>query len=252
MNRWLAALALVALFALVAWRGILLAPGHVYQNWDNSIPPYPQELYRYGALSRHAWYPLFELGSPGAFNGINRWFDLVMREGLSPLGGTLVAKWQGPVYAVVGAGGVLALARALGLGFWPGLAAALLYAFNPRQYSLAVSGHIQETGFALALLPWVLLLFSRALQSGKRRRAGFSLAGGLLGALVCSASPFGIVFYGAFTGLFTLAAMLARRSLRPPIRCSKAWISNTTRPKARSAPITKVSTAIFPRPCAKP
>ncbi|EFL50646.1 conserved hypothetical protein [Solidesulfovibrio fructosivorans JJ]] len=217
-RRWalLAAVALVALFALLSWRGILLAPGQVYQNWDNSIPPYPQEIERYGAISKHAWYPHYDLGSPGAFSGITRWFDLLMRDGIAPLGGPIIAKWQGPVYAVIGGGGILALARVLGLGFWPGLVAALLYAFNPRQYSLAVSGHIEETGFALALLPWVLLLLHRALgQRSLRRLCGLSLAAGLLGALVCSASPFGIVFYGAFTGLFTVAAMLARRSLKP-------------------------------------
>lgn len=217
-RRWalFAAVALVALFALLSWRGILVAPGQVYENWDNSIPPYPQEIRRYGAISRNAWNPHYDLGSAGAMSGITRWFDCLMRDGIAPLGGPVIAKWQGPAYAVVGAGGILALARVLGLGFWPGLVAALLYAFNPRQYSLAVSGHIEETGFALALLPWVLLLFHRAVDSLSRRRLfGYSLASGLLGALVCSASAFGIVFYGAFTGLFTLAEIVARRSARP-------------------------------------
>gem|GEM_PF-2854459 len=217
-RRWalFAAMALVALFALLSWRGILVAPGQVYENWDNSIPPYPQEIERYGAISKHAWNPHYDLGSTGAMSGITRWFDCLMRDGIAPLGGPVIAKWQGPVYAVVGGGGILALARVLGLGFWPGLVAALLYAFNPRQYSLAVSGHIEETGFALALLPWVLLLFQRAVDSLSHRRLfGYSLASGLLGALVCSASAFGIVFYGAFTGLFTLAQVAARRSARP-------------------------------------
>lgn len=216
MKRQLLVFGAVALFVLLSWRGVLFAPGHVYQNWDNVTPPYAEEVRRLATISKHAWNPLFDLGSPGAFGAINRWFDIVVREGIAPLGGSVLAKWQGPAYAVIGATGVLALCRLLGLGLWPAFVAALLYACNPRQYSLAVSGHIQETGFALAFLPWVLALFHRAVAApGWRRPAGFSLAAGLLGALVCSASPFGIVFYGVLTGLFILATAAARRSAKP-------------------------------------
>lgn len=216
MRKSLVVLALVALFAILAFRGIVFAPGHVYQNWDNITPPFPGEIRRLATISHYGWNPLFDLGTPGAFGGINRWFDDVVRSALAPLGGPFLAKWLGPAYAVVGGGGILALCLTAGLGPWAAGLAAMVYAFNPRQYSLAVSGHIQETGFALAMLPWLVWLLWRAVTAGRPRRlAGYALAAGLLGALVCSASPFGIVFYAAFTGLFTLALALSRRDWRP-------------------------------------
>ncbi|HCR12550.1 MAG TPA: hypothetical protein PKD41_09465, partial [Solidesulfovibrio sp.] len=157
----LAPLAVVAIFVVLSFRGILFAPGHVYQNWDNATPPFPEEVRRLAEISQYGWNAHFDLGSPGAFGAINRWFDIVVREGLAPLGGSFIMKWLPPAYAVVGGAGILALCAALGLGAWPSLVAALLYACNPRQYSLAVSGHVQETGFALALLPWIVWLLWR-------------------------------------------------------------------------------------------
>ncbi|WP_300163775.1 6-pyruvoyl-tetrahydropterin synthase-related protein [Solidesulfovibrio sp.] len=216
MKRRLAALGVVALFAVLAFRGILFAPGHVYQNWDNVTPPFTEEIRRLAVISQYGWNAHFDLGTPGGFGGINRWFDIVVREGLAPLGGPFLAKFLPLAYAVVGGAGILALCAALGLGALPSLAAALLFAFNPRQYTLAISGHVQESGFALALLPWIVWLLWRAVTAaGRRRRLGLSLAAGLLGALACSASPFGIVFFAAATVLFTLAATASRRDLRP-------------------------------------
>jgi hypothetical protein len=225
MKRQLPALGLVALFALLSWRGVVFAPGHVYQNWDNVTPPYGEEVRRLAGISKHAWNPLFDLGSAGSFGAINRWFDIVVRDGAAPFGGTILAKWQGPAFAVIGAAGILALCRLLGLGRLASLAAALLYAFNPRQYSLAVSGHLQETGFALALVPWCVWLLAKASGTPSRRRfAAASLAAGLLGGLVCSASPFGIIFFGAFCCLFTLAEGLSRRSVRPLLALAIAGV----------------------------
>ncbi len=121
MKRCLPALAAVALFALVSWRGILFVPGHVYQNWDNVTPPYAEEVRRLATISKFAWNPVFDLGSAGAFGGINRWFDILVREGAAPLGGDVLAKWEGPAYAVLGSAGILALCRALAWPrrFWP-------------------------------------------------------------------------------------------------------------------------------------
>ncbi len=65
-------------------------------------------------------------------------------------------------------------------------------------------------------MPWVVLLLSRAAASASWRRFGAAaLSAGLLSGLLCSASPFGIVFFGAFAGLFTLAEAVARKSLKP-------------------------------------
>lgn len=216
MKKACVVLMVAAVLAVVAYRGILFAPGHVYQNWDNVTPPFPEEIRQVADISQHGWNARFDLGTPGAFGGINRWFDILVRDGLAPLGGPFLAKALGPAYAVIGAGGIAALCGLLGLGLWPTCLAAVLYAFNPRQYTLAISGHIQETGLALALLPWVVWLLSKAVAARSLRRlCGLSLAAGLLGALVCSASPFGIIFFAAFTGLFTLAAVIARRGARP-------------------------------------
>jgi hypothetical protein len=169
-------------------------------------------------ISKHAWASKYDMGAPGAFSGITRWFDIVTRDLGSHLGGPFIVRWEAPAYAVAGAGGVVALCRILGLGLWPSVLAAMVYAFNPRQFSMAVAGHVEESGFALALVPWVLvLLFRAAAEPRNRRFCAYSLTAGLLGALACSASPFGIVFYGTFTALFTLGQTLARKSARPAL-----------------------------------
>ncbi|EKO37793.1 MAG: hypothetical protein B193_3522 [Solidesulfovibrio magneticus str. Maddingley MBC34] len=211
-------LAVVAAFALLSWRGILWTPGHVYQNWDRVPTPYAEEMRQVADISKHAWASKYDMGAPGAFSGITRWFDLVTRDAGSYLGGPFIVRWEGPVYAVAGAGGVAALCRLMGLGLWPTILAAMIFAFNPRQFSMAVAGHVEESGFALAIVPWVLvLLFRAAADPSKRRFLACTLTAGLLGALACSASPFGIVFYGSFTALFTLGQTVARRSARPAL-----------------------------------
>ncbi|MFP5259818.1 MAG: hypothetical protein ACLGQH_12420, partial [Acidobacteriota bacterium] len=218
MKRQYWALAFVAVFALIAWRGILWTPGHVYQNWDRVPTPFPEEMRQVADISKHAWASKYDMGAPGAFSGITRWFDIVTRDLGSYIGGPVIVRWEGPVYALVGAGGIVALCRLLGLGLAPSVLAAMLYAFNPRQFSMTVAGHVEESGFVLALLPWVLTLLSRAAGTPSWRRFfALSLTAGLLGALACSASPFGIVFYGSFTFFLALGETIARRSARPAL-----------------------------------
>jgi len=225
MKRQYWALLVVAVFALVSWRGILFAPGHVYQNWDRVPTPYPEEMRQVAAISKHAWAAKYDMGAPGAFSGITRWFDIATRDLGSYIGGPVIVRWEGPAYAVVGAGGIVALCRVLGLGLGPSVVAAMLYAFNPRQFSMVLAGHVEESGFALMLLPWILLLLARAGATDSRRRgAAMTLGAGMLGGLACSASPFGIVFYGTFTLLFAVAETAARRSLRPALAFAVAGL----------------------------
>ncbi|KHK00794.1 hypothetical protein [Desulfovibrio sp. TomC] len=218
MKRQYWALLFVAVFALLSWRGILWTPGHVYQNWDRVPTPFPEEMRQVADISKHAWASKYDMGAPGAFSGITRWFDLVTRDLGSHIGGPVIVRWEGPVYAVVGAGGIVALCRLLGLGLLPSVLAAMLYAFNPRQFSMTVAGHVEESGFVLALVPWVLALLSGAGGAASLRRFfALTLTAGLLGGLACSASPFGIVFYGSFTFFLALGETIARRSARPAL-----------------------------------
>ena len=218
MKRYFWVLVVVAAFALFSWRGILFAPGHVYQNWDRVPTPYPEEMRQVAAISKHAWAAKYDMGAPGAFSGITRWFDILTRDLGSYIGGPVIVRWEGPVYAVAGTGGIVVLCRALGLGLGPSIVAAMLYAFNPRQFSMVLAGHVEESGFALMLVPWILALLARANgEASKRRFAAATLGAGLLGGLACSASPFGIVFFGTFTFLFAVAETAARKSVRPAL-----------------------------------
>jgi len=225
MKRQYWALLFVAVFALIAWRGILWTPGHVYQNWDRVPTPFPEEMRQVADISKHAWASKYDMGAPGAFSCITRWFDIATRDLGSHLCGPFVVRWEGPIYAVVGAGGIVALCRLMGLGLLPTILAALLYAFNPRQFSMTVAGHVEESGFVLALLPWVLTLLSRAAAAPSLRRFfALALTAGLIGALACSASPFGIVFYGSFTFFLALGETIARRSARPALAFALAGL----------------------------
>ncbi|GFK94715.1 hypothetical protein NNJEOMEG_02562 [Fundidesulfovibrio magnetotacticus] len=211
----LAVLACVAAFYLASYRHILEAPGHVYQNWDQTIPPFPDEIRAYGSISRQAWSPLFEMGSPGTFNGISRAFDLIMRESLAFLGGPLLARWHFLLYALAGAAGWWLLCRRMGLGRWPALAACLLSQFNPRTYSLAVSGHGFEVGFSLALAPWAVFCADKARSARGAAFAAWSLACGMTAALAFSGSPMGLALTAAFLGLWLAGSLAVTCRPRP-------------------------------------
>lgn len=210
-----AVLALVTAFYLLSYRGILSEPGHIYQNWDQTIPPYPSQLEVYGTISRDAWSSIFEMGSPASFTGIGRAFDLIMRQGMAWIGAPALGHWHYLFYALIGAAGFWRLGRRLGLGLWPVLAACLLSQFNPRTYSMVVSGHAFEVGFALMLCPWMV----DAAEGARRSRgAGFwarALAAGLLAGLGFSTMPIGLVLTGCFLGLWAVGAAVASRSARP-------------------------------------
>ena len=82
------------------------------------------------------------------------------------------------------------------------LVVCLVSQFNPRIYSLALSGHT-EGGFAYALAPWVVVLADMAVASRQAlgaRSLAACLASGMLLALAWS-SPFGITLVGALVVL---------------------------------------------------
>ncbi|WP_459934045.1 hypothetical protein [Fundidesulfovibrio butyratiphilus] len=208
-------LVVTLLLAVASLRGALFAPGHISQNWDQTVPPFPSEIRTYGSISADSWSSIYELGSPATFNGISWMFDQIMRKGLAFLGGPALAKGYFLLYALVGAAGFGLLSRRLGLSFWPALCVCLISQFGPRTYSLVVSGHAFESGFALAATPWMVFALDTARAARGPARLAALCAAALAAGLGSSTSPFGIVFVGVFLALWTLGALLARPSWRP-------------------------------------
>ncbi len=230
---------------MLAYKGVLWVPGAISQNWDQTFPAFASQIRAYGSISSTTWNALFEMGAPAPMNGLSFYFDQIARQGLSGLGGGLLARWLNLAYALAGAGGFWLLCRRLGLSGPAALVTCIISQFNPRTYALAVSGHT-EGGFAYALAPWVIVLADGAIraimaaadgsashlgslsgiqaasQPGNRAAnlrmflAG-SLAAGMVAALAFS-SPFGITLAGSLLGLYGVAAMAAHKSLKP------AWV----------------------------
>lgn len=190
---------------LLGYGDVLWTPGHISQNWDQSFPPFPEQVRTYGSFSFSAWSSIFELGSPAPMNGMNLYFDLLVRNWLSWLGGGSLARWLNLAYLLAGTAGFWALSRRLMLSAPATLLVCVVSQFNPRTYSLALSGHT-EAGFAYALAPWIVTLMDAACKApAKRRFAAFALAAGMALALAC-VSPFGITSAGFLTLLYCAAA----------------------------------------------
>ncbi|MFP5221669.1 MAG: hypothetical protein ACLGSA_05215 [Acidobacteriota bacterium] len=201
-----AALAATATGYLLAYGDALWMPGHIAQNWDQSFPPFPDEVRTYGSISGSTWSSLFELGSPSTMNGLTFYFDLLVRNGLSFLGGGILARWLNLAYMLLGAAGFCALSRRLGLSGFSTLAVCAISQFNPRTYSLALSGHT-EAGFAYALAPWLVALADTAIKTPSRRHfLAAGLGTGVVLALACS-SPFGVTSAGLLLALYCASAM---------------------------------------------
>ena len=207
-----AALGLTLVGYLLAYGGLLWTPGHVYQNWDQSFPPFPSEIRAYGSFSASTWSGIFELGSPGPMNGLTFYFDLLVRHGLAGLGGGILARWLNLAYMLVGTAGFWILARAMGLSGLSSLMVCVISQFNPRTYSLALSGHT-ESGFAYALTPWVIALADKAMKAvdGKSLLAA-GIGAGMLLALACT-SPFGVTLAGTLVTVYSLVV-----AIRQPAR----------------------------------
>lgn len=198
-------MALVIGIYFSAYWDILWNPGHIYQNWDQSFPPFPEEVRVYGSIPNSTWNSIFELGSPGPMTGITYYFDKIVRQGLAELGGEFLARWLNLAYALIGTIGFFALAKRLGLSGLPTLALCVVAQFNPKTYSLVLSGHTDAL-FADALAPWLVASADAALHAlGLRRFLAAGLGSGMLTALACS-STFGIVQSAPLLVAYTLAA----------------------------------------------
>lgn len=210
-----AALAATVTGYLLAYGGVLWTPGHISQNWDQSFPPFPDEIRTYGSISRSTWSSVFELGSPGPMNGLNFYFDLLVRNGLSFLGGGILGRWLNLAYMLLGTAGFCVLSRRIGLSGIPTLVVCVVSQFNPRTYSIALSGHT-EAGFAYALTPWIITLADVAMKASSRRHfVAAGLGTGMLLALACS-SPFGVTSAGLLLALYCASSMVS--SPRSPWR----------------------------------
>lgn len=200
------ALAVTAAGYLLAYGDALWAPGHISQNWDQSFPPFPEEIRTYGSISHATWSSIFELGSPGPMNGLTFYFDLLVRNGLSWLGGGILARWLNLAYMLLGTAGFWMISRRLGLSGISTLVVCALSQFNPRTYSMALSGHT-EAGFAYALAPWIITLADVAVKaSNPRHFLAAGLCAGMVLALACS-SPFGVTSAGLLLALYCASAM---------------------------------------------
>lgn len=207
-------LCLAAAIYVLALDGALFTPGHISQNWDQSFPPFPWQVKTYGAISDSAWGSLYEMGSPGPMNGLTLYFDIIVRQGLAWLGGGFLARWLGLAYILTGSGGVWVLSRRLGLSGPAAALACIVSQFNPKTYSLALSGHT-EAWFAYALTPWAVCLADAAVKSAALPRLlAAALGSGMVLALAFS-SPFGITTAGLALALYAIAA-----GFRSPLRAA--------------------------------
>jgi hypothetical protein len=207
---WLAAaMTLVIGIYFSAYWNILWNPGHIYQNWDQSFPPFPEEVRVYGSIPNSTWNSIFELGSPGPMTGITYYFDKIVRQGLAGMGGGGLARWLNLAYALIGTVGFFALARRLGLSGLPTLILCVVAQFNPKTYSLALSGHTDAL-FAYSLAPWLVVFTDAAVfTQGIRRFLAIGLGAGMITALAFS-STFGIVQSAPLLVAYALAAAWRR------------------------------------------
>lgn len=197
----------IILFYLIAFRGVIFQSGHVYQNWDNGMPPFSIQLRHLAEFSKTTWWSNLDMGTPGVWGGITRYFDFIILNRLSFLGGKFLSKFLYLIYALIGGIGFWAVCRSLGWGLFTTVIVVLLSQFNPKTYSLAVSGHLLQQGFAYSLIPWFLLILHRGLN--KSSAAGIiinTIYAGLIGVFICSTSPIVIAWFIITYILFLVAA----------------------------------------------
>lgn len=77
-SQTLIVMAAIAIFYIISFRGIIFKSGYMYQNWDNSIPPFPLQLQHLADISRYAWWSSFDMGTSGVWSGITRYFDAII------------------------------------------------------------------------------------------------------------------------------------------------------------------------------
>jgi hypothetical protein len=123
-------------------------------------------------------YPVFNFYAPGTY-----YAALILR--FFGLDTFTTAQALGAIMACAGAAGAFSLARAAFGGFWPGLIAAMAYAYAPYPFitNLLIRADLAEA-LGLALLPWTLLAAWKAGQSGRAIRL-LPLALGM-GAMILS------------------------------------------------------------------
>jgi hypothetical protein len=199
----------ITVFYIIAFRGILFNSDHVYQNWDNSIPPFSIQLKHLADISKFTWWSSIDMGTPGVWTGMTRYFDMVVLDGLSFFEGKLIIKW---FYALIGGIGFWLICRTLGWGLWTTLVVILISQFNPKTYSMVISGHWFQQGFAYSLIPWLFFIFYRTLTASSIWVVGVGIISvGIIGTLMFSATPVGIVSFGVFITLLLIASIFHRQ-----------------------------------------
>lgn len=201
----------IILFYIIAFRGIIFQSGHVYQNWDNAIPPFSIQLKNLAEFSESTWWSNVDMGTQGVWSGMTRYFDLIILNGLSFLGGKFLSKFLYLLYALIGGVGFWRICKELGWGIYTTLIVILISQFNPRAYSLAVSGHLVQQGFAYSLIPWVLFFIYKGVKGASFWKITANIIyAGIIGVLICSTSPISISFFIVFIALFLIACSLGK------------------------------------------
>lgn len=202
----------ITVFYIIAFRGILFNSDHVYQNWDNGIPPFSIQLKHLSDISKSTWWSSIDMGTPGVWTGMTRYFDVVVLDGLSFLDGKLLAKWLYLFYVIIGGTGFWLICRTLGWGLWTTLVVILISQFNPKTYSLVISGHWLSQGFVYMLIPWLLFILYKAKDASSIWTFGtWTISAGIIGTLIFSATAIGIAYFGVFVMLFLLAFTFNRQ-----------------------------------------
>jgi hypothetical protein len=193
---WLVAAAVTALFFLPA-----LSPSSQFGYFDNGRMHVPMKRYIAEELSAGrfpTWNPYSGLGAPiaaGGVDAVQHPFNLLLVAFPFDLGFKLWVLLCFPIAAV----GAFTMARRLGAGEGPALAAGLAFALSG--YPVSMTGNMQYLG-ALAFFPWILAAGHRIADRVTPRHAlVVALASGLCAA---SGDPQG---WAIAVGLLPVAAV---------------------------------------------
>jgi hypothetical protein len=233
--------ALFALLVIAVFSNVLLGRrnfgGRDLRGYHLPIEKAVHDAYRRGELP--VWIDTIAGGRPLAANpNVGAFYPV--RPLLAALPFPLAMRIYPPLHWIAAGIGVLLLARRLGASPAAAWMAAVTFVFSGVSISEVIFTNIHP---GLTLLPWVLLLFLRALDGPSHRTVALALALGLfflVGDVVTSGLAIGICLLwtvlevrreqaipalrvlGVATGLGALLAL-------PQIVATAAWIPHTTR-----------------------
>jgi hypothetical protein len=199
----LAAAVTTAIGALVLFAPVLVRPGTMAGGGDGYRLAYPFEDYVIQALRAGRiplWNPYLFSGNPALAHPQTLVFyplQLIFR--FLPAHQSM--NWALILHVWLAGFGMALLCRRFGLHPLIALGCALIYMFNGRLTFLVSVGY-RWAVFAIALLPWLWLLVTQALED--RNWAATGGAGLLLGATILTGHAAWPFYISLFTGLYAL------------------------------------------------